>query len=184
MNPRAMSEWTVPAASWARVPSGIGQARTWSSPPVENEINPTKAKQSLRTRWMAGSSRPRSARNACCSSPASWATSISITADTQPTRVRGRARAVGQVLLGHVHAVQDRLLREEGEAADRLVVVRREGDRAQRRLLLQLGLAPQQDPLLADLGLLALPLDGRREPPEPPVPDLEGGHEQLGLEVP
>src|SRR5205823_5748629 len=70
MNPRAMSEWITPAASWARVPRGIGHARTSSSPVVKNEISPSSAKQSRRTRWMAGSLSPSSCRKACCSDPA------------------------------------------------------------------------------------------------------------------
>jgi hypothetical protein len=91
--------------------------------------------------------------------------------------------AAVDLLLGEVQAVQDRLLRQEGEAADRAGVVVREIGPADRRLGFERGLEAQQDGLLPDVGVRALLLDGGLEALQPALHHLEVGQDQLGLEV-
>jgi len=79
--------------------------------------------------------------------------------------------------------VQDRLLGEEGVAADRPRLVGRERDRPERRLALEIVLEPRQDRLLLHLGVLALLLDRGLQSLEAPVDHLEIGQDQLGVEI-
>ena len=101
----------------------------------------------------------------------------------EPEALDERLAAV-DLLLGEVQAVQDRLLREEGEAAERPRVVL--GRAAAARIGVSdssAGLEALQDRLLLDVGVRALLLDRRLEALEPALHHLEVGEDQLGLEI-
>ena len=193
-----MSEWMAPAASCARVPARDRPGPHLVLADREERDQARGARSSRAARGViAGSVSPRSARNAACSSPASWATSASITADTQPSRVSGRAPRASprpkvsasvprpvDLLLGEVQAVEDRLLREEREARGSRLASSSESGKARIGVSASsAGLSRTQDRLLADVGIGPLLLDRRLEPLEPPLDDLEIGEDQLGLEV-
>ena len=79
--------------------------------------------------------------------------------------------------------MEDRLLREEGEPADRLGLVLGQVQGADRRLGLQRRREPQEDRLLLDVGVRPLLLDRGLEPLEPSLDHLEVGQDQLRLQV-
>src|SRR3972149_4410380 len=140
MKPRAMSEWTAPAAPWGRGPRGTGQARTSSLDAGRTPAN--------------GRSRAPG--------------------DLPEPEALDEGLAAVDLLLGEIQAVQDRLLRQEGEAADGAGVIVREIGPADRRLGFERGLEAQQDGLLPDVGVRALLLDGGIEALQPALHHLEG----------
>src|SRR5260370_39600763 len=73
----------------------------------------------------------------------------------EPKRLR-QPRSLGDGLLVEVQAVEDRLLGEEVEAADRLGLLGVERERTERRLGLERRLQPAKDLLLLRLRLLPL----------------------------
>ena len=79
--------------------------------------------------------------------------------------------------------MQDRLLREKGEAAQDTRLVLGEIHRADRRLPLERRLHLEEHALLLDVGVGPLLLDLRLEALEPALQDFEVGQDQLGLEV-
>jgi hypothetical protein len=79
--------------------------------------------------------------------------------------------------------VQDRLVRQEGEAPQQPLLVGGHGHRPQRCLGFQLELEPGEQRLLLDLGVLALLLDRGLQALEPAVHDLQVRQHQRELEV-
>ena len=166
MNPLARSVWIAPAASTAVAPSGTGQARTSSGPGGQERDQAQQPVGQARSPGRARTRRcPSSSMNAAASSGSSSPSSISIRADSASTItwsmvVAGRdpldqGRRRGDLRLADVEQDQDRLLGQEPEPPDPLLLVRIERQVADRRPGLQPFVDPAQDDLLA-LGGLAL----------------------------